>query len=78
MINVLSLIGFFLSNEDKLKQIFKISDYSKIKNKKIKKMIIKKMKMWENQAISRLTSSYFGPVHSSVDKFVHAKLDSFA
>ena len=72
MINILSLIGFFLSNEDRLKQIYKSSDLLNIKKENIKDKIEKKnMKMWENQAISRLTSSYFGPVYSTVAKFIH-------
>ena len=46
MINIISLIGFFLSNEDRLKQSFKNYNDLKIKNKKINdKIEIKKMRM---------------------------------
>ena len=70
MINISSLIGFFLANENRLKQIFKSFALLKTNNLKTKINFEKTMKRRENQIISRFTSSYFGPIYSTVAKFI--------
>ena len=70
MINIPSLIGFFLANENKLKKIYKSSFKSKTKNKKTNLHFENQMIRSENQAISRLTSSSFGQIYSTVSKFI--------
>ena len=69
MLNIVSLIGFFLANESKLKQIHKTVVSLSIKNKKVLRQFEKLMIRRENQAISRLTSSSFSSTYAAIAKF---------
>ena len=70
MLNIPSLIGFFLANESKLKQIHKTVVSLGIKNKKVLRQFEKLMIRRENQAISRLTSSSFSSTYAAIKKFI--------
>ena len=69
MLNIPNLIGFFLANESKLKQIHKTFASLDTKNMKVLRQSEKLMIRRENQAISRLTSSSFSSTYAAIAKF---------
>ena len=70
MLNIPSLIGFFLANDSKLRQIHKTVVSLDTRNKKVLRQFEKLMIRRENQAISRLTSNSFNSTYAAITKFI--------
>ena len=68
VINIPNLIGFFLGNEQKLKEIYKNAIISENPNriKQAKKMMIRR----DNQAMIRLTNSSFCSTYAAISKYI--------